>query len=111
MPAVATAVGAQGPAQASSPLVIDTFTIAMDNSYPTGGEALDLTATPIDVEAGRALHVTFGDGWQGYTPIWDFTNGKIILERTGAINLPRELVPNTTDVSAIVAGVMHVWHT
>lgn len=104
--------GHQGPAQESSPDVITKLEILMDASYPTGGELIDhVLAANGGIAIAEVKDVRFGLGWQGYTPIWDLTNKKVVLERTAAINLPREEVPDTTDVSAIIAGEMFIWHS
>jgi len=113
MAAVLTAATPTGGQIPSAPLLVKRATVAMDTSYPTGGEAIDVTAAPLRVVGGIAniVAVIFGDGWQGYSPVFvRSATGLIKLERTDQIDDPREEVPATTDVSVITAGEMIVIH-
>lgn len=75
-------------------------TIALDNSYPTGGEAVDLGSN----ERIDRLEVTGGKS--GYQFSWDSANQKLIVyqgDNTNAAAAPAVQVPNATDLSALSA--------
>lgn len=113
MAATGTLVGGLGnaaAAKAETAIHKTKLTIAMTGTYSTGGDAIVFTSAGFDIGLANIRFVTFGLGWQGYTPIFDEATGKIVLERTAAINLPRQEVPNATDVTAIVAGEMFIHH-
>lgn len=112
--AVATLVGLLGQHRAAKPdaaIHKTKVTVAMSASYTTGGEAIDLTSAGVDVGLLNVRSVSFGIGWGGYTPIWDETTGKILVERTGAINVPRVEETAAVDVGAVVsAGEVIIEH-
>lgn len=85
---------------------LETIKFTLDNSYPVGGYPLSTLVTDLlSAKEKATIHdILFQSGWQGYTPVWDRTNSKLMLYRTAAINAPQEQVPDTTDVSAVVAG-------
>jgi hypothetical protein len=72
--------------------------LALDSSYPTGGEAL----TPTDLGLSRIYWLS-AEPTGGYTFQYDNANQKLKAFRTGAINLPGEEVPNATSLAAITA--------
>lgn len=75
---------------------IVTGNIAFDSSYPTGGEALDLSAKlPTKVAA-----VLF-DGMGGYVPQYDYANKKVLMYEAGADGAALDEVADTTDLSAL----------
>lgn len=112
--AVATVVGKVGQAaaaKAETAIHKTKLTILMSGSYTTGGEAVDLTSSGVDIGLANVRHVTFGIGWGGYTPIWDETTGKVLVERTGAVSVPRVEETAAVDVGAVVtAGEMFITH-
>lgn len=70
--------------------------IDFDNSYPTGGEALDLSGDfPI------LLGVFTDGGKAGYVPQYDYANKKILMYEAGADAAALDEVADTTDLSAI----------
>lgn len=77
------------------------FEVAFDNSYPTGGEAL----TAADLGLVTIEFVLFEPA-AGYTFEYDHTNSKVIARHgnnDGVADGPSVEVPNTTDLSAVVA--------
>lgn len=103
-------LGQAAAAKAESAIHKTEILIAMTGTYSTGGDTVDFSPAGFDIGLGNIRRVDWGLGWQGYTPIFDDATGKIVLERTAAVNLPREEVPNATDVTAIVAGQMFIHH-
>lgn len=74
--------------------------IALDNSYPTGGYALSLTG----VRRIEALWPCGGSGAaNGYDYEWDAAAQKAKAYRTDQIDDPQEEVPAATDLSAVTA--------
>ena len=105
-----TTVGHTGERVASLPKFVQLVTTLWDNSYLTGGELFDPEAV-LSLDAGDLGHVSFGAGWQGFTPEYDRTNKKILLFFGGAVvSLPQAQVTNAFDVSAIVAGEVFIHH-
>ena len=105
-----TSVGHVGDRIASAPQPTQLVTTLWDNSYLTGGELFDPEAV-LSLEAGALRHVSFGAGWQGFTPEYDRVNKKILLFFGGAVvSLPQVEVSSTFDVSAIVAGEVFIHH-
>lgn len=96
----------------SAGLYMKKVKVAMDSSYPTGGEIVDLTAAPLNLpNTTDIVGVIFLDGWIGYVPEWVVSTGAIRLRRgAGAIDLPLAEVANAFDVSAIVVGEMLIIH-
>lgn len=76
-------------------------TVTFDNSYPTGGEAIDATG---DIGYKRFCPAGASDG---YVPIWDKTNQKLKLFRqkdpaaAGGADIALPEVANTADMSAV----------
>jgi hypothetical protein len=72
-------------------------TVLLDNSYPTGGEAIDATGDlgydKVMFEAGGSCVLQ-----------WDKANQKVLAFWTGStVNTALVQVPNTTDLSAVTA--------
>jgi hypothetical protein len=76
-------------------------TIALDDSYPTGGEAIDLD----EVELTDVDYVIFPENTSGYGFEWDDTNSKIkvYVEEAVAAGGPLVEAANTADLSALTA--------
>lgn len=79
-----------------SPKLRAQFTVTLDSSYPTGGEAVDFTAggefsaiDTVQVESTSA---------NGYVPQWDGSN--ILMYEAGADAAALDEVAATTDLSA-----------
>lgn len=103
--------GIQGDQTPSAAIHTALLELAFDNSYPTGGELVDIEVAAINIPVENVRYVTFGDAWLGYVPEWDQANKKVLLRRgAGAIDLPLAEVANAFDVSAIIAGKMFVHH-
>ena len=80
--------------------------IAFDNSYPTGGEAIAITG----IERIEALDVIGGTG--GYSFSWDVTNQKLLAyynDYDAGADGAHIQVPNTTDLSALTAVQFVAW--
>lgn len=78
--------------------------IAMDDSYPTGGEAVAATVLGLTTVAGA---VTQASG--GYQAEYDVSNGKVILyyaDYDASGDGPLIEVPNATDVSTVVVTII-----
>lgn len=77
-------------------------TIAMDSSYPTGGEA-------IDVSGNEKFEVLIPDSANGYVFRFDAPNQKLLAYRTkdpgdaGGADIVLQQVANATDLSAVTA--------
>lgn len=69
-------------------------TVQFDNSYATGGEAVDAPG-----DAGYH-HLSIGSQ-SGYVPSWDRVNQKILVYQQSAATSALTQVPNTTDLSAV----------
>jgi hypothetical protein len=67
-------------------------TLAFDNSYPTGGEAVSFGFTP-DVVVVAPM--------DGYVFAWDSANGKVLAYEAGADGAALDEVANETDLSAV----------
>lgn len=75
--------------------VLVTGSIALDSSYPTGGEAFD---APGDL----GYHDLWITGTAaGYLATWDKTNQKLIAYQQSAATSALTQVPNATDLSAV----------
>lgn len=70
-------------------------TVAMDNSYATGGEALDAPG-----DRGYAKFALAGGGG-GYVGQWDKAAQKVMAYRQTAATGALAEVPNTTDLAAV----------
>lgn len=64
--------------------------ITFDNSYPTGGEALDLTAYVNNIET---VHI---ENMDGYLLEYDRTNGKVLAFESGANGSANDEVGNAS---------------
>lgn len=80
-------------------------TIALDSSYPTGGEAIDPSANTrfdyLNAKGGGTTASGLGYGFE-----WDAANQKLVVtigDNDNAADAPGVQVPNTTDLSAITA--------
>lgn len=74
-------------------------TIAMDSSYPTGGEALDASGN-------EQLDYVFCSHSGGYSFHWDAANQKLLVyyaDYDAVADGALIQVPNTTDLSALTA--------
>lgn len=74
-------------------------TIALDSSYPTGGEA-------IDVSGNERLEIVLCSHSGGYSFDWDQNDQKLIayyVDNNAAGDSAQIEVPNTTDLSALTA--------
>jgi hypothetical protein len=83
----------------ASGFVLYTGTIALDSSYPTGGEAIDL-----GLNERVDFLVTSPSG--GYVGLWDATNQKLLMyygDNNNASDGALIQVPDTTDLSALTA--------
>lgn len=72
--------------------------VALDNSYPTGGEAV----TPSQFGLSSIDQVII-DGGNGYRPQFDYTNNKIKVYTSAGTE-----TTNTTDLSALTLRVQAV---
>ena len=75
--------------------------LALDNSYPTGGYAIDFTSIGI-----RDVQFIVVENTSGYDFAWDRVNKKLQAYQfnyPGAAAGPGTEVPNATDLSAISA--------
>jgi hypothetical protein len=91
--------------QLASGLSVFVGTIALDSSYPTGGEAIDHA----DVERFDVLTVAGGGG---YIFEWDAPNQKLKLmigDNNNAADAVAVEAANTTDVSALSALPFVAW--
>lgn len=69
--------------------------IAMDNSYVTGGE-------PIDAPGDLGYHdLAISGATGGYQGSWDKTNQKLLAYQQSAATSALTQVPNATDLSAV----------
>lgn len=78
-------------------------TIALDVSYPTGGEAIDVTAN-------ERFDVLIAQPTSGYAFQWDAANQKLLAYRAdydAVADGPLVQVPDTTDLSA-VTGIQFI---
>ena len=73
--------------------------ITFDSSYPTGGEALDLTTYVSNVES-VGIEVS-----GGYVFQYDRTNKKVLAYEAGADGAALDEVANTTNLSSTVTYV------
>lgn len=82
-------------------LVQSFVTLAFDNSYPTGGEAITANGVGLTKILGAII-----PGNKGFTFEMDLTNLKVIAYwvDTSIDGSPMLEVVNTTDLSAIVAA-------
>lgn len=77
-------------------------TLAFDSSYPTGGEAIDITVVNERIEHLQA-------SGSGYVFEWDKANQKCLVYRqkdpaaAGGADIPLPQVANTADLSALTA--------
>lgn len=74
--------------------------VSLDNSYPTGGEAVDL----LGLLGWTRLSMVVIPSKSGYVFEWDYTNNKIIVyygDNNNAADGPLIEVPNTTDLSLL----------
>ena len=74
-------------------------TIALDASYPTGGEA-------VDVGSNERIEHLAAVSTAGYVFSWDKANQKLVAwysDNNNAADGPLIEVPNTTDLSALTA--------
>lgn len=93
----------------SAPLFIKRFTVAMDNSYPTGGELVDMDAL-VPGGVANVVAVLFGEGWLGWEPEYDRTNEKILVRVNAGADTPSAEEGDTTDLSSVIAGEMIILH-
>lgn len=96
MAAVATT---QKSIKLSSGITLYMGTIALDSSYPTGGEAVDFGNNE-----RMDFVVTAPSG--GYVGLWDAANQKLLQyygDNNNAADGPLIEAPNTTDLSALTA--------
>jgi hypothetical protein len=96
MAAVATVTKSE---QLQSGLTLFVGTIALDSSYPTGGEAIDLSNA-------ERLDVLIVAGGGGYIYEWDAPNQKLKLmigDNNNAADAVAVEAANATDVSALTA--------
>tara|TARA_R100001509_G_scaffold128481_1_gene81886 strand:- start:3773 stop:4084 length:312 start_codon:yes stop_codon:yes gene_type:complete len=73
--------------------------ITFDDSYPTGGEALDLTAYVENIET-VGIEVS-----GGYVFQYDRTNKKVLAYEAGADGAALDQVANATNLSTVVTYV------
>lgn len=74
-------------------------TIALDSSYPTGGEAIDLALN-------ERIDVLICENHTGYMFKWDASTQQLLVYRgdnTNAAAAPGVQVSNTVDLSALTA--------
>lgn len=72
-------------------------TIAFDDSYPTGGEAFDITGNE-SIDSMMLGHKS------GYTFSYDAANAKVIayyVDNDAGADSAQIQIPNTTDLSAV----------
>lgn len=84
------------------PLKHNIVDVTLDSSYVTGGEAVTLANLGL---AQSAKFVSPGSNGS-YTTVFDYTNTKLLVYRTGAINAVAEQVPNATDLSAVTVRLI-----
>jgi hypothetical protein len=80
-------------------------TIALDSSYPTGGEAIDASNNERFAHLNAQAGGTTAEGL-GYVFAWDKANQKLVAlysDNNNASDGPLIQVPDTTDLSAITA--------
>lgn len=80
-------------------------TVALDNSYPTNGEAVDIDGLE------QVFHMSFGDA-SGYAPAFVRSTQKTKVyygDNNNASDGPLIEVPNTTDLSALTAIPFHAY--
>lgn len=86
-------------------------TVLLDNSYPTGGEAL----TKADLGFAATVDPTFNVialPTAGYIPEYDHTNSKLLMydqkdpAAAGGADIPLPQVGNTVDLSAVTVRVV-----
>ena len=87
------------------PLFMDRISFLGEASYPAGGSVDFSTTFAALVGDAREIVGVIGGDCAGYTPLYDFTNDKLKVERTDAINTPREDVPATTVLSGVTFNV------
>jgi len=73
--------------------------ITFDDSYPTGGEALDLTAYVENIET-VGIEVS-----GGYVFQYDRTNKKVLAYEAGADGAALDEVANATNLSTVITYV------
>jgi hypothetical protein len=95
-----------GPRRADAPTFATTIKFTLDASYPDGGYPLtdDFKQLLPGKDLSTILAIIPQSGWGGYTPVWDRANSKLMVFRTGAINLPMEQVPGAVDLQAVSAA-------
>lgn len=116
--AAPTLVGVLGQFRAAKPdaaIHRTKITVAMSNSYVTGGETIDFSSgvAGVDIGVENIRSWQFGDAWGGYTPIGVLgaTTFKIKVERTGAVSVPRVEETGGVDVGAVVTvGEVFIEH-
>lgn len=78
-------------------------TIALDSSYPTGGEAISANALGLGKVAAL---IPTGSGQLGYHAEWDGANSKLLMfyaDYDAGADGALIQVPDTTDLSAVTA--------
>lgn len=73
--------------------------ITFDSSYPTGGEALDLTEYVSNIDTAN-IEVS-----GGYVFAYDRTNKKVLAYEAGADGTALDEVANATNLSSVVTYV------
>lgn len=102
-PVVVAGSGDKG--QTSDHLLIRFIDVTFDNSYPTGGEALDFTK--LGFTTVYAVTDCGGINHLGYVFAYDYTNSKILAYRNkdpanaGGADIAFPEVTNTADLSLV----------
>lgn len=82
----------------NSPIAVVFGSFAFDSSYPTGGEAFDLTTY-----LGRGILIVSMPAKSGYVFVYDATNKKMLAYISDDAVDPLDQVANTTDLSALTS--------
>jgi hypothetical protein len=87
-------------------LAFRVIKVTLDNSYPTGGEAVTAAQCQLASITSAIVMQDAGADTNSVRATWDHTNLKIMCWRTDQVDDFQEQIPNATDLSTVT---LYMW--